>query len=219
MSRCPDCDQETFSTVSRRQFVQTIGTAAAVAAVTPRVIVAANSDQPKSETLVKKLYDSLTPQQKEEVCFDWDHVDDRGLLRMHVSNNWQITGLKVASGDVIFIRTGRWMRRAEKGPWDHEKDGSAGLYATCAKWLKTRDVALLGSDAASDVLPSGVDGVTHPIHLLTLYAMGVAIFGNCDLEEVSKACAARNRWEFLLTASPLPVPGGTGSPLNPIATF
>ena len=128
-------------------------------------------------------------------------------------------GLKVASGDVIFIRTGRWMRRAEKGPWDHEKDGSAGLYATCAKWLKTRDVALLGSDAASDVLPSGVDGVTHPIHLLTLYAMGVAIFDNCDLEEVSKACAARNRWEFLLTASPLPVPGGTGSPLNPIATF
>jgi len=31
--------------------------------------------------------------------------------------------------------------------------------------------------------------------------------------------AARKRWEFLLTAAPLPIKGGTGSPLNPIATF
>jgi len=97
MSRCPDCDRESFQPVTRRQFVQAAGATAAIAAA-PRVIRAASSDQPKSESLVKKLYDSLTPQQKEEVCFDWDHVDDRGLLRMHVSNNWQITGLKVASG-------------------------------------------------------------------------------------------------------------------------
>ena len=33
------------------------------------------------------------------------------------------------------------------------------------------------------------------------------------------AAAARNRWEFLLTAAPLPIRGGTGSPANPIATF
>ena len=28
-----------------------------------------------------------------------------------------------------------------------------------------------------------------------------------------------NRWEFLLTAAAVPVLGGTGFPLNPIATF
>src|SRR5579871_4066532 len=27
------------------------------------------------------------------------------------------TGIKVSSGDAVFIRTGRWARRAEKGPW------------------------------------------------------------------------------------------------------
>ncbi|HWN98810.1 MAG TPA: cyclase family protein, partial [Blastocatellia bacterium] len=58
-----------------------------------------------------------------------------------------------------------------------------------------------------------------PIHQLVLVAMGVNIFDNCDLEALSEAAAKRNRWEFLLTASPLAVPGGTGSPLNPIATF
>jgi hypothetical protein len=49
--------------------------------------------------------------------------------------------------------------------------------------------------------------------------MGMPIFDNCDLELVSREAARRQRWEFLLTAAPLAVPGGTGSALNPIATF
>lgn len=127
-------------------------------------------------------------------------------------------GVQVGSGDLIFIRTGRWARRAAKGPWDVSKN-SAGLYATCAKWLHQRDVAMVGSDAASDAAPSGVDGVSQPIHQLLLIAMGTPIFDNCDLEALSEAANSRKRWEFLLTASPIPVTGGTGSPLNPIATF
>jgi kynurenine formamidase len=127
-------------------------------------------------------------------------------------------GIKVGPGDAVFINTGRWARRAARGPWEAEK-GTAGLHASCARWLKERDVALLGSDAASDVLPSGIEGVSHPVHLLTLNAMGVHIFDNCDLEELSAAAAERKRWTFLLTAAPLPIAGATGSPLNPIATF
>jgi hypothetical protein len=90
---------------------------------------------------------------------------------------------------------------------------------SCAKWLKSRDVAILGSDAASDVMPSGVAGITQPIHTLALVAMGMPIFDNCDLELLSKEAARRRRWEFLLTAAPLAVPGATGSALNPVATF
>ncbi len=126
--------------------------------------------------------------------------------------------LKVTAGDVIFVRTGRWARRAAVGAWDVSRN-SAGLYATCARWIRQRDVAIIGSDVASDVLPSGIEGLSHPIHQLTLVAMGVYIFDNCDLEALSEACAKRNRWEFLLTAAPIAVEGGTGSPLNPIATF
>src|SRR5215510_10404147 len=70
-------------------------------------------------------------------------------------------GLKLTAGDAVFIRTGRWARRAEKGPWNISVN-SAGLHASCARWLKARDVALLGSDAASDVIPSGVEGLTLP---------------------------------------------------------
>jgi kynurenine formamidase len=127
-------------------------------------------------------------------------------------------GLKVGSGDIILIRTGRWAVRDSKGPWDIAKN-AAGLYASCAKWLKTRDVAVLGSDAASDVMPSGVAGVAQPIHQLVLIAMGMPIFDNLDLEAVSAEANKRQRWEFHLSAAPLAVTGGTGSPFNPIATF
>ncbi|MGD9719757.1 MAG: cyclase family protein [Pirellulales bacterium] len=128
-------------------------------------------------------------------------------------------GVKVTSGDVIFIRTGRWQRRAMLGPWDALNPGIAGLHVSCARWLKQRDVAILGSDAASDVIPSGIPGMSHPVHLLALHAMGMNIFDNCDLEELSEVAQARKRWEFLLTAAPMPVEGGTGSPLNPLATY
>ena len=45
-----------------------------------------------AETAVKGLFESLTDDQKKVVCFDWNHTEkQRGLLRTHVSNNWQIT--------------------------------------------------------------------------------------------------------------------------------
>ncbi len=128
------------------------------------------------------------------------------------------TGIHVGSGDIVFFRTGRWARRAAKGPWDAGKS-AAGLHVSCMKWLKQRDVAMVGSDLGMDVMPSMVEGVSQPIHQLLLIAMGTPIFDNCDLEALSKAAAQRNRYVFLLTAAPLAVPGGTGSPLNPIATF
>jgi kynurenine formamidase len=127
-------------------------------------------------------------------------------------------GVKVSPGDVVFVRTGRWARVAAKGPWNLGQ-AAAGLHASCAKWLHDRQIAMLGSDGVSDLLPSPVEGVVQPIHQITLVALGVRLFDNLDLEALSKAAADRKRWTFLLTAAPLAIPGGTGSPLNPIATF
>src|SRR5436305_4252811 len=127
-------------------------------------------------------------------------------------------GFKVGSGDIVFIRTGRWARRAEKGAWDTEVK-AAGMHASCARWFHQRDVAIVGSDTHGELMPSPVKDIPFPMHQLMLIAMGTPMIDNCDLEPLSKAAVARHRWEILLTASPLAVPGGTGSPLNPIATF
>ena len=94
-----------------------------------------------------------------------------------------------------------------------------GLYASCAKWLKQRDIALLGSDVVQDVRPSRVEGVNQPIHQMFLVAAGTPLFDNCDLEALGQAAGQRRRSTFLFTTAPLRVPGGTGSPANTIATF
>ena len=149
-----------------------------------------------------------------------DYLDPGTAIFPEDLDAWEKkTGIRVSSGDIVFIRTGRWARRDALGAWDVNRDGLAGLHASCAQWLKKRDVAMLGSDSASDVLPSQIEGITHPVHLLMLHAMGVHIFDNCDLEELGRTTTKLKRWEFLLTASPIPVKGGTGSPLNPIASF
>jgi hypothetical protein len=93
------------------------------------------------------------------------------------------------------------------------------LHASCLPWLKQHDIAVLASDLASDLLPSQVEGVRMPVHLLTIAALGVPIIDNCDLELLAPHAADQKRWDFLFIASPLAVPGGTGSPINPIALF
>lgn len=94
---CPDCDGESFD-LDRRHFMRVAGAAAAVAAL-PSVGRAAESGEKGSpETLVKKLYESLSEKQRKEVAFAWDHTDEKlGLLRTRVSNNWQITKPEIRS--------------------------------------------------------------------------------------------------------------------------
>ena len=129
-----------------------------------------------------------------------------------------MAGVTVRPGDAIFIRTGRWTRRAELGPWE-VATSAAGLHASAMPWVKARDVSFLGSDAAADVSPSQVEGVDLPVHMLTIVAMGVDLFDNQDLEALAEAAAELNRWEFMLVASPLAVKGGNGSPLKALALF
>jgi hypothetical protein len=53
---------------------------------------AVEAEAKSPETLVKVLYGMLSPKQREEICFPWDHQDkERGLLRTRVSANWDIT--------------------------------------------------------------------------------------------------------------------------------
>ena len=130
----------------------------------------------------------------------------------------EMAGVTVRPGDALFVRTGRWARRADVGPWAVSEQ-TAGLHASTMPWIKARDVSFLGSDGVSDVIPSQVEEVGLPVHLLTIVAMGVDLFDNQDLEALAETAARLNRWEFMLVAAPLVVEGGTGSPLNAIAIF
>jgi kynurenine formamidase len=124
----------------------------------------------------------------------------------------------VGSGDVLLVRTGRWARLRDKGPWNF-LEGAAGMHASVATWLKARDVAVIGCDGVSDVMPSNADGRVNPLHELVLVGLGMPILDNLDLDAVASEALRRGRNEFLYVGAPLRVTGGTGSPLNPLAVF
>ena len=127
-------------------------------------------------------------------------------------------GVKVGPGDAVLLRTGRWARREKTGPWAVGQS-AAGFHASIATWLRARDVAFAGSDAASEVMPSGVAGVNLPVHTLMITALGINILDNQDLEGLAEIAARLKRWEFELVINPVPVIGGAGSPLNTLAIF
>jgi kynurenine formamidase len=131
----------------------------------------------------------------------------------------KIEHVKVSPGDVILLYTGRWKRRAARGPWK-TSEGFAGYQADVAYFMKDRGVSFVGHDAWNDVSPHGFPpSVGLPLHRLALVALGTAIFDNLDFEEAVQVARRLNRWEFLFTAAPLRIEKGMGSPLNPIATF
>ena len=127
-------------------------------------------------------------------------------------------GVQVAQGDVLLVRTGRQARRNAIGAWD-SRSALSGLHHDVAPWLKERGVALLGSDGVSDYRAHPFTVTMHPMHVLTLVAMGMQLLDNQNLEDLAAACAARSRWEFMLVIAPLKLIGGTASMVNPVAIF
>ena len=126
--------------------------------------------------------------------------------------------VRAEKGDILLVRTGHNRRLAELGPWDTGK-AKAGLHPGVAPLLAERQVAVLGCDTNSDAAPSHVEDVDFPIHVLAVNAMGLYLLDYLQLEDLAAQCEREARWEFLCAIAPLRVPGGTGSPVNPIATF
>jgi kynurenine formamidase len=149
------------------------------------------------------------------------HLEPGTPIYVHDLEAWEKQArVRVEPGDAVFIRTGRWARRKALGAWDTSRTGRrAGLHESVIPWLKARDIALLGGDVPTSLAPASVPEYPGGAHDFALVNLGIHLFDNADLEAVADAAAARKRWTFLLTAAPLPIRGGTGSPINPIATF
>ncbi|HKD68792.1 MAG TPA: cyclase family protein [Candidatus Binataceae bacterium] len=125
-----------------------------------------------------------------------------------------------SEGDVLLVRTGRFKLRRAKGAGAIALGAMPGLHASCLEWLHDRHIAVLGSDAISDVLPSGYDApLAMPIHTGTLVMMGVHLIDNAELEPLADRCAQMGRYAFMFSLLPLVLERGTGSPANPVALF
>ena len=140
-----------------------------------------------------------------------DHVITRGELE----DAEHAAGVTVEAGDALFVHTGLTARLAT-GP--DAPDHRAGLGIDAVLWLRERDVALFGGDCV-ELLPGPDPDLPLPLHQLGIGAMGLTLLDWPHLDRLLAMCAQLRRRQFLLTVAPLPIVGGTGSPVNPIATF
>ncbi len=148
---------------------------------------------------------------------DW--LDPSTPIYIADLEGWEdYAGVTVGSGDVLLVRTGRWAKREQEGPWDYAGTG-AGLHASVLPWLKDRGVAMLVGDAVNDVQPSGVEGIRRPVHQMTQVFIGLPLVDNGYLEDVAREAARLERWEFMVSWQIPKVPGGTAGPFNGLATF
>ena len=147
-----------------------------------------------------------------------DAVDPNTPIRRADLEAWeQKSGVKIGGGDIPLLYTGRWKRRAALGPWTGQV---AGYYPDTIPWMHDRLPSFIGHDFNIDWNPRpGWEGMRNPIHVAVLIWMGINIVENLDLEELAATARRLNRYEFALTFAPLPVEGGTGSPVNPLAMF
>ena len=124
-------------------------------------------------------------------------------------------GVRVGPGDALVLRWGRYGRRARLGP----DDGAAGFDNSVLPWLKRRDVALIVWETAGYAPQPPGDLFRNAVHNFIQAILGIHVLDRADLEALSEATASRNRWEFMLTVTPLALSNATGSPVNPIAMF
>jgi hypothetical protein len=49
--------------------------------------------------------------------------------------------------------------------------------------------------------------------------MGMPLGENFELDALADACAAAGQWDFFFAGQPLPIRGGVGGPVNPMAVL
>ena len=126
-------------------------------------------------------------------------------------------GVRLGEGDALLVRTGWWHHRRKHGPAVGRS--RPGLHASALPWLHERGVAILATDAANDVVPSGYESLELPVHEIGQAAMGLCLVDVCDFDGLQAECAAAGRFDFLFMLGPLRLAYATGSPVNPIAVL
>jgi hypothetical protein len=127
----------------------------------------------------------------------------------------QSQGVRLEPGDALIVYGGREAWDRVNPTWGSGTSRS-GLHASCLPFIRDNDASLLVWDMM-DLMPNGYD-IPWSVHAV-IFAYGVGLVDNALLEPLANACAEESRYEFMLMVLPLVVPGGTGSPANPVALF
>lgn len=132
--------------------------------------------------------------------------------------------VEVRPGDVLLVRTGllgatkrtgAWTEFAQCGP---NLPNTPGVAVDALPLLHELGVCAIACDNwAVEQLTGGPPDF--PVHELALVYMGMILGEVFELDDLAEACAAAGRWEFFFAGQPLPLRGGVGGPVNPMAVL
>lgn len=132
--------------------------------------------------------------------------------------------VEVRPGDALLVRTGllgatrrsgAWTEFAQCGP---NVPDTPGVAVEALPLLHELGVCAIACDNwAVEQLTGGAP--LFPVHELALVYMGMLLGENFELDALAEACAAAGRWEFFFAGQPLPIRGGVGGPVNPMAVL
>ena len=122
--------------------------------------------------------------------------------------------VRLESGDVVLVRTGWGQLWSDPEAFVGHSSGVPGVNEDGARWLADRRPAAVGSDTtAFEHIPPARGHALLPAHRVLLVEHGIPILEMLDLERLSEHSVAA----FCFVCAPLPIVGGTGSPVNPLA--
>ncbi len=129
-------------------------------------------------------------------------------------------GVAIEKRDILIIRTGWIGSFYEREPEEFYQDfAEPGLTFSRAlvEWFHEMEIPNLITDTmANEVAVDPQSGVLIPLHNALMRNLGVAFTEVVILDELARDCAEDGQWQFLYTAAPLKIVGGSGAPVNPI---
>jgi kynurenine formamidase len=128
---------------------------------------------------------------------------------------------RVGRGDIVLVRTGQYTRTRREGWGEYAGGAAPGLSLTCAGWLYETEISAIATDTwGFEVRPNEFDvPAFQPLHQVVIPNMGLTIGEMWNLDALAEECRRLGRYEFLLSAPPLPITGAVGSPINPLAVL
>jgi len=172
--------------------------------------------QSYSGGLERLSVDTMAPIFRRGVLLDiasLEHTDvlpiDFMITPEHLDAAARAENVEVRSGDVVLLRTG-WARYWEDAAQFIAQVRGPGPGEPAARWISSKGAFAAGSDTvAFEFVPAP----TMPVHVHLLVENGIHIIECLNLEQL----AADRVYEFVFTAAPLKIRGGTGSPIRPLA--
>jgi kynurenine formamidase len=146
-------------------------------------------------------------------------ADGYGISNTELDACAKAQGVEIRRGDFVIIRTGQMEACRKAGAWGGYAggDGPGVKFENCY-WCHEKQIAAICSDTwGVEVRPNETTEAQQPWHWVVIPAMGLTMGEIFDLKELAEDCAADGVYEFLFTAPPLIITGGSGSPINPQA--